>query len=135
MRDTKFWTEDVCQTAIGVCGIVGNILAIAIFISGGKKYATIFYRLLMCLFIANTFLISFTLVNYYGQKTDNQIFNILFVYGLYPVPSLMFQTSTLLTVLLDWHRFNAALRPLEYLVAISMTNSSNCLTENLDHFA
>ena len=47
---------------------------------------------------------------------------IVYSYFLYPLPSLMLHSSTFLTVLLAWHRFNASDRPIEYYISWKMVN-------------
>ena len=67
LERNSFWLEGVCQTVLGLFGIVGNLTAIVIYWSGGSKFYTIFYRLLICLLLVHTFYISLTIFVYFGR--------------------------------------------------------------------
>jgi hypothetical protein len=47
MADVNYWLEGVVQSFVGILGIIGNVTAIVVYISGRKKFKTIFYRLLV----------------------------------------------------------------------------------------
>ena len=100
---TSFWLEGILQTTFGVFGIVGNAIAAKIFCGRGSKFNTIFYKLLICLLFTQTFYIGFSVLIFWGLFVkDNFSFNQMFSNGLYPLPSLMLHTSTILTVSLAW---------------------------------
>ena len=57
-----------------------------------------------------------------GRRIGGKFFIMSYAYILYPMPSLMLHTSTFLTVLLAWHRFYAADKPLDYYIAWRFVN-------------
>ena len=122
IRATSFWVEGITQAIIGILGIIGNVVAISIYRAGGNKFSTIFYQLLICLLLVHTGYISLSLLLFLGRKMGGKVFIVSYAYVLYPLPSLMLHTSTFLTVLLAWHRFTAADRPLEYYIAWRFIN-------------
>jgi hypothetical protein len=65
---STFWLEEVAQTAVGVLGVLGNLVAISVYFAGGKKFLTIFYRLLICLLFTHTGYIILTLTSFFGRK-------------------------------------------------------------------
>ena len=65
---STFWLEEVAQTAVGVLGVLGNLVAISVYFAGGKKFLTIFYRLLICLLFTHTAYIILTLTSFFGRK-------------------------------------------------------------------
>ena len=68
MDTGSFWIEDVFQTAIGILGVLGNLVAVAVYLAGGKKFYTVFYRLLICLLFTHTGYIILTLTSFFGRK-------------------------------------------------------------------
>ena len=132
LTDTKYWLEGVSQAVFGTVGILGNIIAMKIFLSGGDKFNTIFYQLLVILLFTQTCYVSFSLTVFLCQNNDNIFFfNLLFTKGLYPLPSLMLHTSTLLTMQIAWHRFKATNAPLEYLVTWKFVNPTQWALKSL----
>ena len=100
---TSFWLEGICLTTVAVFGIIGNIFAAKIFCARGNKFNTLFYRILICLLFTQTCYIGFSVCNFWGLFAKNNFsFNKMFSNGLYPLPSMMLHTSTILTVLLAW---------------------------------
>ena len=65
---SSFWIEEVGQTIVGVLGVLGNLVAVAVYLAGGKKFFTIFYRLLICLLFTHTGYILLTLIAFFGRK-------------------------------------------------------------------
>jgi hypothetical protein len=122
MGVTSFWVEGIGQAFIGILGIIGNVLAISIYRAGGNKFSSIFYQLLICLLLVHTGYISLSLFMFLGRKIGGKYFIMSYAYILYPLPSLMLHTSTFLTVLLAWHRFCAADKPLDYYIAWRFVN-------------
>ena len=108
MNATSFWLEKVCLPTIGICGILGNMIAIFVYQTAGNKFNTIFYKLLTALLTVHIFYIGFTLVNTLGLYLEQRVFEYIYSYALYPLPSMMLHSSTFMTVLLAWHRFKAA---------------------------
>jgi hypothetical protein len=105
LTDTQYWLEGVSQATVGIVGILGNIIAMKIFLSGGAKFNTIFYRLLVSLLFTQTCYVIFSLTVFLCQYNSNIFFfNLMFTSGLYPLPSMMLHTSTLLTMQIAWHR-------------------------------
>ena len=103
LKSVSFCLEGVVQAVVGVAGIVGNIVAMKIFLSGRNKFNTIFYRLLLCLLLSQTCFISLSLFTFLIlYKKTNFYFNLVFSNGLYPLPPLMLHISTILTVLMAW---------------------------------
>ena len=56
------------------------------------------------------------------------LYHILFANVLYPLPSMMLLCSTYLTVLLAWHRFCAATKPVEYFIKWKFINPTGNTT-------
>ena len=108
MDATSFWLEKVCLPTIGICGIIGNLIAICVYQTGANKFNTIFYKLLNCLLTLHIFYIGFNLVNIFGLHSEQKTFEYVYSYALYPMPSMLLHASTFMTVLLAWHRFKAA---------------------------
>ena len=103
LKSVSFWLEGVVQAVVGVVGIVGNIVAMKIFLSGRNKFNTIFYRLLLCLLLSQTCFICLSLFTFLVlYKKTNFYFNLVFSNGVYPLPPLMLHISTILTVLMAW---------------------------------
>ncbi len=67
---SSFWIEEVGQTVVGVLGVLGNLVAVAVYLAGGKKFFTIFYRLLICLLFTHTGYILLTLTAFFGRKFE-----------------------------------------------------------------
>jgi hypothetical protein len=67
---SSFWIEEVGQTLVGVLGVLGNLVAVAVYLAGGKKFFTIFYRLLICLLFTHTAYILLTLTAFFGRKFE-----------------------------------------------------------------
>ena len=132
LDDSKYWLEGVSQATVGIIGILGNIFAMKIFLTGGTKFNTIFYRLLVSLLFTQTFYVCFSLGIFLGQYHENVLFfNKMFANGLYPVPSLLLHTSTILTMLIAWHRFKATDAPLDYLVTWKFVNATRSALKSL----
>ena len=104
LKDFAFWVEGVAQGLIGVVGILGNLLAAKIFISGSNsnKFKTVFFRLLLTLLVVQTCYVGLSLITFLGLYKLNPVFNQIFANGLYPLPSLANTTSTILTVTVAW---------------------------------
>lgn len=116
------WLTGILQTIIGLVGIIGNLVAIMVYLAGGQKFRTIFYRLLLCLLLTYTMYVVLTLTSFFGRNFGDPVFFQVYAHFLYPMPSMMLHTSTFLTVLLAWHRFNASERPIEYYVHWKLVN-------------
>ncbi len=116
------WITGILQSIIGLIGVFGNLLAIMVYLAGGPKFKTIFYRLLLCLLLTYTAYIVLTLTSFFGRSFGDVIFFQVYAHFLYPMPSMMLHASTFLTVMLAWHRFNASERPIEYYVAWKLVN-------------
>ena len=133
ISDTSFWLEGVCQTIIGIAGIVGNITAISIYWTSVNKFYTIFYRLLIGLLFVHTVYIVLQITVYFGRYHGSSLFHIVFASALYPLPSMMLHSSTFLTVLLAWHRFSAAVKPVEYFIKWKFINPTGTWSPNSKH--
>ncbi len=132
LTDTKFWLEGVLQAIVGIVGILGNIIAMKIFLSGGAKFNTIPYRLLVSLLFTQTCYVSFSLALFLCHCNDNVFFfNFVLTHGLYPLPSLMLHTSTLLTMQIAWHRYKATNAPLDYFATWKFVNSTRWALKSL----
>jgi hypothetical protein len=68
MDTGSFWIEEVFQTSIGILGVLGNLVAVTVYLAGGKKFYTVFYRLLICLLFTHTGYIVLTLISFFGRK-------------------------------------------------------------------
>jgi hypothetical protein len=53
---------------------------------------------------------------------SRESFLLFYSYFFYPMPTVMLHSSTFLTVLLAWHRFNATVHPIEYFIAWKLVN-------------
>jgi hypothetical protein len=132
LNEVGYWLEGVSQATIGIVGILGNIIAMKIFLSGGAKFNTIFYRLLVILLFTQTCYVSFSLIVFLCHYHNNVFFvNVMFTNGLYPLPSLMLHTSTILTMQIAWHRFKATNAPLDYLVSWKFVNATKWALKSL----
>jgi hypothetical protein len=107
------------------------LIAITVYLQGGLKFYTIFYRLLVALLIAQTCHLISSLSIYIGQRMDIYWFQLAFSYFLYPVPSMMLHISTFLTILLAWNRHEAARNPLDYFVAWRFANPTGIVLKHL----
>ena len=106
LNNWGYCLEGVSQATVGIFGILGNIVAMKVFLAGGNKFKTIFYKLLVCLLFTQTCYVGFSLIIFLGQyHKEVYFFNLMFANGLYPLPSLMLHTSTILTMMIAWHRF------------------------------
>ncbi len=116
------WLMGILQSIIGLIGIVGNLVAIMVYLAGGPKFRTIFYRLLISLLLTYTAYVVLTLTSFFGRNFGDVVFFQVYAHFLYPMPSMMLHASTFLTVMLAWHRFNASKRPIEYYVNWKLVN-------------
>jgi hypothetical protein len=132
LTDTKYWLEGVSQATVGIVGILGNIIAMKIFLTGGAKFNTVFYRLLVSLLFTQICYIIFSMIVFLCQYHNNVFFfNLVFTKGLYPLPPLMLHTSTLLTMQIAWHRFKATNVPLDYLATWKFVNATKWALKSL----
>lgn len=113
---------EILQSVVGFVGIVGNLVAILVYLAGGSKFRTIFYRILLCLLMTYTAYIVLTLTSLFGRNFGDLVFFQVYAHFLYPMPSMMLHASTFLTVMLAWHRYNASKRPFEYYVRWKLVN-------------
>ena len=70
LEASSFWIESVAQTVVGILGVLGNLVAISVYFAGGKKFPTIFYRLLVALLFTHTGFIVFNLISFFGRKSE-----------------------------------------------------------------
>jgi hypothetical protein len=46
------------------------MVAVGVYFAGGKKFLTIFYRLLVCLLFTHTGFILFNMISFFGRKLN-----------------------------------------------------------------
>jgi hypothetical protein len=54
VTSVSFWLDEICQSVVGGIGLMGNLVAIVVYLSAGSKFSTVFYRLLVALLLVQT---------------------------------------------------------------------------------
>ncbi|TRY73828.1 hypothetical protein TCAL_01922, partial [Tigriopus californicus] len=116
-----FLLDVICQSLIGVLGMVGNLLAIYILVKG-KKLQSNFNKILTCLLAVHSIYILNSLTLEVYKKTGGITFDIIFSNILYPCKPMLLYTSTLLTMFLTRERYLAIRYPIEYRNAAILGN-------------
>jgi hypothetical protein len=107
-----WWLEGVFSIAIGVVGIVANVVAVPILFS--RKMANVFNRTLAILAILDTVFIILDIlesIRMFHEKKGNYWHLHLFPYFLYPMQNIAMVASIYLTVVVAVERYLAVSRP------------------------
>ena len=101
-----FITGPICQTIVGIFGVLGNVTSVLIIVKS-KKLRNAFYNLVICHVLIQTgFILTAVSIEsyFYLLRTRGQIANALFAYILFPLKQIMLHSSTYLIVLMAKQR-------------------------------
>lgn len=111
--NAQFWIEGILLFFVGLFGILGNVLALAV-LRKGKN--TKFNQLLVYMSVTDIVLIAFfTLMSSFTVLASEPVwFKLLFPYFLWPLGNIAITASVLMVVAVSTERFLAICRPLQY---------------------
>ncbi|TRY73942.1 hypothetical protein TCAL_11824 [Tigriopus californicus] len=111
--NAQFWIEGILLFFVGLFGILGNVLALAV-LRKGKN--TKFNQLLVYMSVTDIVLIVFfTLMSSFTVLASEPVwFKLLFPYFLWPLGNIAITASVLMVVAVSTERFLAICRPLQY---------------------
>eukprot|EP00095_Tigriopus_kingsejongensis_P004803 maker-scaffold182_size278544-snap-gene-0.12 protein:Tk04803 transcript:maker-scaffold182_size278544-snap-gene-0.12-mRNA-1 annotation:"fmrfamide receptor" len=125
-----FVLDVMCQSSLGILGILGNLLAIYILVRG-KKLQSNFNKILTCLLAVHTTYIINSLTLEIYKQTGGIPFDIIFSNVLYPCKSMLLYTSTFLTLFMARERYLAVRYPIQYRNASIVGNRWRTAFSNL----
>ena len=112
----SFWLQGVFKFAIGIIGVISNLVAIPILCRQSMR--SIFNKLLISLLVLHTiYLLAVIFTQMMWPDWENHPkdwFIVLFIFVLKPLQPLMLNSSTLITILLARQRYLAIRHPIEY---------------------
>ena len=112
-EQARFWIEGVLLFGVGLCGLLGNILTLAVL---RKSKSSKFNQLLIFLSVTDIILIIFfcLIASCTVLSQEPQWFIVIFPYVLWPLGNIAITASVLMVVAVSTERYLAICRPLQY---------------------